>query len=292
MKALWATLVPLMLVGLSGCATPSSNKGPASLVDEQAFEGIDVQATSTTGVIRGVVVDEAIRPLAGAVVRLIGVEESQTSNAKGAFGFDGLPAGNYFLVASTPTYTSVQQAVQVVAGVDDPDVVRILLTAEQRLAPYVEAVARDLFVSAGACLDGACTALSAGIVTGVASPRMDAYVSPNGTVLQAEFNWKPTTAYSDVLHVWGGAFIEATGEYVEYGVYDGPSPLVVRAEASNQNGTSDFITYGVKGATSSSLPGNGIMLNQEIRGFLHVFHNFVPREDWQFGRDGEYPVPD
>lgn len=31
--------------------------------------------------------------------------------------------------------------------------------------------------------------------------------------------------------------------------------------------------------------------DQPVQVYVHAFYNFVPRADWQFGRDGEYPVP-
>ena len=33
------------------------------------------------------------------------------------------------------------------------------------------------------------------------------------------------------------------------------------------------------------------VVNQAVEIYVHVFYNFVPREDWQFGRDGDHPLP-
>src|SRR5687767_9017090 len=97
MKTLAPTLVALLMAAtlLSGCTggggKPAQTTGPAA-----DFEDLDLKATETTGLIRGLVVDEAIRPVAGADVGTTlpdGSARNTTSAADGAFGFDGLPPG-------------------------------------------------------------------------------------------------------------------------------------------------------------------------------------------------------
>src|SRR5687767_10257567 len=91
-----ATLLPTALPGGSGGGGDSED--PAAGVD---FDELELEATATTGVIRGIVVDEAIRPVAGAEVGTTlpdGAGARNTTSADdGAFGFDGLPPGTYFL---------------------------------------------------------------------------------------------------------------------------------------------------------------------------------------------------
>src|ERR1051326_5321282 len=80
---LLALLAAAVLAGCSG-----SGKAPAATL----------QATPTTGILRGVVVDEAIRPLEGARVTVplaAGGDVNATTKADGAFAFDQLPPGGY-----------------------------------------------------------------------------------------------------------------------------------------------------------------------------------------------------
>src|ERR1041385_6406528 len=82
---------------LAGCSSNNHAATPAG----PSFDDLGLQATQTTGVIRGVVVADAIRPLAGAKVALSGPEGRTTNTtAQGTFGFDGLAAGTYFVRVS------------------------------------------------------------------------------------------------------------------------------------------------------------------------------------------------
>ena len=83
-----AQLLVLALL-LAGCSEPTETPDEpfdASLDDE-------LEATAETGVIRGVVVDAAIVPVAGVTVTIDGLDQETTSNEAGAFGFDGLEPG-------------------------------------------------------------------------------------------------------------------------------------------------------------------------------------------------------
>src|SRR5688572_410097 len=87
------------LVLLAGCAANSGGEpGPASTAGD--FSDLDVDATETTGVLLGVVVDETIRPIAGASVVLQGGpagDKKATTDQEGRFAFDDLEPGTYFL---------------------------------------------------------------------------------------------------------------------------------------------------------------------------------------------------
>src|SRR5688572_21410353 len=97
-------LLPLLLLAataLAGCSGDASPKDREPAVPDGAFDGLNVKPTDETGIVRGVVVDEAIAPLEAAKVTLQGPGGSQETetNALGAFGFDGLEPGTYFVKA-------------------------------------------------------------------------------------------------------------------------------------------------------------------------------------------------
>ena len=140
-------LLVLAGMGLSGCAGGAGADDPAPPAD---FGALDLKATETTGIIRGIVVDEAIRPLAGAVIGTTlpdGAARNTTSAADGAFGFDGLPPGTYFLTVQKPGYLVQQANADVVAGVSEPALVKVLLTADPSSLPYTAIYQYDAFVA-------------------------------------------------------------------------------------------------------------------------------------------------
>src|ERR1051326_5769130 len=128
---------------LAGCS--SANKGtPAGDTVGQSVPA--VQATATTGGIRGVVVDEAVRPLAKVNVALSPGGKNTTTDVGGAFVFSGLDAGTYFLKVSSPLYSTVQQSVDVVAGVSNPPAVKIQLQRLISQTPYLQTLKFDGFI--------------------------------------------------------------------------------------------------------------------------------------------------
>lgn len=121
-----AILVAIAIL-LSGCVGDTAPPG----------EGLDV--TAGTGGIRGVVVDDAIRPVPGAEVKL-NTGEAATSDQDGRFSFTGLDPGEYFVVARLPGYAAGQASTTVVAGVADPPSVRILMVFLPDRQPSVTTV--------------------------------------------------------------------------------------------------------------------------------------------------------
>ena len=101
MRGVRLTVILLATSLLAGCATQDAGSG-ASNTDP----GVDVQPTETTGIIKGVVVDQAIKPLGKAIVTIkaAGKTITNTTNANGGFGFEGLEPGTYFVVASKAGY--------------------------------------------------------------------------------------------------------------------------------------------------------------------------------------------
>src|SRR5919108_5926815 len=126
-------------VAAAGCTGNAATASKDALVPGAGFDGLGLEATKTTGVIRGLVVDEAIAPLAGAAVTATGAGVTGlelVTGDDGLFGFDGLDPGVYFLQASKPGYQNVQVDVEVVAGEDKPAPERLILLADPTTAPF------------------------------------------------------------------------------------------------------------------------------------------------------------
>lgn len=137
MSKLRLTLLSLALcaAALAGCSSKSANQTQTTGVD-----GIDVVATPTTGVIRGIVVDTAVRPLQGVQLSLQAGDRLLTTEslANGGFGFQGLTPGTYFVKASKPGYSEVQVSTEVKANDNMPAITRITMEANPSTKPFVE----------------------------------------------------------------------------------------------------------------------------------------------------------
>ena len=135
----------LAAVALSGCAGGEGG-GDGTDVD---FTDLGLEATATTGVLRGVVVDSAVRPIAGVQILAAGPDgatQTGETNADGAFGIDGLAPGDWFVTANKSGYVQTQQSAAVVAGLADPPVLKIVLEADPSTIPFVTTFTFDGFI--------------------------------------------------------------------------------------------------------------------------------------------------
>ncbi|MGB0652962.1 MAG: carboxypeptidase-like regulatory domain-containing protein [Thermoplasmatota archaeon] len=221
---------------LAGCT--DSGDGGNELGDEQteqALTEVAVEATDDTGVIRGVVVDSAIRPVAGVTIEVPlpgeGEPLTTTSNDLGAFGLEGLEPGSYFVKASKAGYTETQQSVQVVAGVSTPPPVKILLEVNPSTAPYVQEFAMKGFIECSVAtpvvLFAACGLLDA---TGLSNNHfLEEYtLDAPPAHLQSEAVWQSTQALGNELQIsYTCLDCGEGGTQVRYGVAAGTSPLIM-----------------------------------------------------------------
>lgn len=206
-----------------------------------------VGATGTTGVIRGLIVDGAIRPLAGANVTASGAggEWNASADANGLFGISGLAPGVYLVTASKPFHIPQQTAVDVRAGVEEPELVKFELTFEPSSIPYANLYKLEGHYECGAYTVRICsnvniltwvivcaqTNVCVGNVTQDRSLFFQ-WVEPGLDFLQTEMTWEPTTAAGVAMSLLiGGGNEEELKEGVSLPAYNGtsgPSPLMLR----------------------------------------------------------------
>lgn len=115
----WSRGVPALALML-GILLPGYSDGGAPKADRDdalgALDDVDVDTSSDLGAIKGVVVDEAIRPISKANLTLTpGGQVAQTDEG-GVFIFEGLAPGTYFVNASATGFSQVQGSADVVAG--------------------------------------------------------------------------------------------------------------------------------------------------------------------------------
>lgn len=303
-----ASVAALLLAGCTSSNDPAVDEVPEGL-DE-----LDLAPTATTGIIRGVVVDEAVRPIAGATITLRGeVQDEAVSTDTGVFGFDDLPAGTYFLSVRKVGYVDVQQSAEVVAGVAEPPIVKVLLAADVAGIPYHVSLQWEGFVECGTDALAVCavpdfanqTACdAAGVCPGkITNDDFDQWHFIEGPpqYLQAEMVWESTQSVSQTFSLLLRA---AEKEQFDTGFYEfsidsveGPSPLILGvgeedledAEVGNRTG---LITAVFSGAAEGNPAGiGGFVVNQRFTVYINVFYGYTPPEGWSFVETGTVPPP-
>ena len=111
----------LATVTLAGC---SETAPPVE--EDPTFEAFDDTIDADLGIIRGVVVDTAIIPIADVAITIAGRGDTTTTNEDGAFQFTDLEPGTYFLEVNKVGFEETQTNADVVAG-EVPSILRIQL---------------------------------------------------------------------------------------------------------------------------------------------------------------------
>jgi hypothetical protein len=303
---------------LAGCSDAGAGEGPAGL----DFSDLDLDVSATTGIIRGVVVDEAIRPLGGADITLTPGGKTARSTDDGRFGFDGLEPGTYFLSASRLGYATVQTSTDVVAGVAEPAIVRVLMTAVPGSGPYLEVFQFNGFLTFGAAV------FATSVGTTVFAPLSDAL--SDTSIWAVNFTEEPDWLQGEL--VWehnqpaGGALIwemtrGCTNTHAGYRETTTSPALaywnttVIRSlnetnvdEDLDYDLLEDGLCYRFFGGPHEvcrppdpNLPpplprnpwifGCGLTTQQRADAYVHHFYNFAPPEGWRFTADGAPVIP-
>lgn len=249
MRIAWAVAVVLLLTGCAG----KSTTGDTATTDSEA--------TGPTGVgsIVGIVVDDAIRPLADANVTATGPSGTMqaVTDTEGGFRFDDLAAGVYIVEVGKRYYISHQQAVTVVESME-PETTKFLLKFEASTVPYANLYKLDGLYECGAYPMRVCSnvniatsvvlcgynpALCLGNVTQDRSLFFQ-WVEPGLDFLQTEMSWEPTTqAGTELGLLLGGGTEEELRGGVNLPAYNGsygPSPIMLRV--SNHEAVPNWCT--------------------------------------------------
>ncbi len=296
------TIALMLAVSLAGCADDT-----APVPTEETTAADDkVKATDTTGVIRGVVVDSAIVPIAGAVITIKSTGAEALSLEDGSFGFSELDPGNYFMQISKVGFVSVQAQAKVDAGVDKPPVVRVQLTADEAYNPFSATQIYKGLYQCGTSVLVVCGApniiLGQGTTDDTSTP--DIYVEAGAQLVQTEMVWESTQAVSPQLYFE----METIGHECTGGTFltsaRGDSPL--RAQVFNDTleehnvGENCPIYHSVFAGDAlnrahcvpgAPCPGVGFSIQQDFSWYITEFHGYMPPEDWWFTVDGEYLPP-
>lgn len=266
--------LPLLLLAsllLAGCA------GAADSSQGSAGEG------AAPGIIAGVVVDDAIRPLAGVCVTLDGGAANTTTEGDGLFQFEGVATGAHVVRATKGGHADAVTQVTVECGL--------------YFGSYFAACGA---FNVGSFIVCAQTNVCMGNLTGdryIVIERFDR----TPTFLVAETVWTSTQALGEQLSVW---LQSATQEQLRFypetpSVWNrtsGPSPLYGTMDSEmlveSGIGAESYFLAQVFAEDEDTIPINlGATVQQKFQMFLTLFYGYVPPSDWRFTEAGAAPPP-
>jgi hypothetical protein len=314
-----AVALSLLAMALAGCAGGGGG-GDDAPADGPSAEDLGLQATDSTGLIRGVVVDDAIRPLADVTVTLLGAgDKTQRTGGDGAFGFDGLEPGTYFLKATKLGYFSAQQSVEVVAGVVDPPSTKIQLGFDAARQPYADTIVYEGFIECTTSFLVLCGApntlepffceFAQACYGNLTNDRFTftLFFQPNVTMVQSELVWKSNQAASPELSYQQEALepdCKNTDLSFDLNHTAGPSPIMTRLHEPLLRefdiGPTCGVYYSVFSGDAGHAPcgpdpvgctAAGATVEQRFTFYIHAFYGYEPPVDWRFTSDEQVPPP-
>ena len=267
-----AGLLGVALLLLAGC---SQDPGSAAveLGDGSQVQLKDADATASRGAISGVVVDEAIRPVAGALLTLLGPQASATSDENGLFTFERLEPGLYTVAANATGYFPAQTTAEVLAG--DVAKVRMVLPLDTTPKPYHTTLKFDGFVQAGNGLVDQAYQLFVKDVTGIDFCTCQFYfqaeAEPETQVI--EVTWEPsvqnpTAASSGYWALWD----DGSSDYYDDGC---DNPCLARVDGGFQPEARNF-------HTDIWLDSDWVQYEQSFTEYVTLFYVAPAPEGWSF----------
>ena len=288
---------------LAGCSAPKAAEPDAS------------QPVAPAGSLLGVVVDEAVRPLAGAVITIPALPAlaPATTGEDGLFRFDGLAPGAVFVQVEKPGYLAATAQGRVSDDAGAP-VLNVVLRPLAETTPYIVQETWEGIVDCGLGsqvafgLTFSCTqTVAAGVnnmchgfppipPTGVCIDETQPYFFPqaagNMSMAQSELMWDATVqGQSELLMVHqlfdsSGVVLGGTGSAT------GPSFLVLRLNSTllrdNDIGGANHLGIYVSAGNG---PAVNVAFQQPFKGFHTTAYHFEFEPEWVFVRDGAPVIP-
>ncbi|MEA3137006.1 MAG: Carboxypeptidase regulatory-like domain [Thermoplasmata archaeon] len=294
----------MALLLLAGCA-----QGGGTTAGTEA-------AAADTGILQGIVVDDAIRPLAGVRIELDG-DVNGTSDAAGAFQFGGVPPGAHVVRATKAGFSDTVAQADVRAGEATPLLKLVLITDLSTLA-YAETQAIEGYVECGmygasfryaTCGTGNVASLIACSTANVCLGNVteDRYIvvqrfAQQPDFLVAEVVWTATQDLGKEMQVYIGTATPedlAAASTNDYNGTIGPSPLYVTMDKtmlvdSKLGFEAMFLSQTFAAPTLKPCEfgacGVGLVVQQRFTYYLTSFFGFEPEKTRRFVSDGP-PLP-
>lgn len=268
-----------------------------------------------TGSLLGVVVDQGIRPLPDVLVTVAAAAGAGVSNATtgpdGTFAVHGLAPGSYVVEAAKPRYSTSRLVVHVEADVAEADlpIAKLQLDLLTTDTPFSVALVWEGIVGCATISLNLCSVPNQGAGVDPIGDQsahffwdeLRAYGRPPDAV-QVEAVWEPTVATAERMAPYvGWSTPEDWAVFVYGGTFDtttqaSPSFYRVTAEEADEvqlgveNGLIvEFVGAGDYGNPAGEPPG--LVVNQPVRLFVHLFYGYAPPDAWRFVTDGPPPGP-
>jgi hypothetical protein len=302
----------LVAVLVAGCSSNASNKGGVDAASESATATLANKSGGTCGV-RGVIVDQAIRPVSNATVTLSGANVNKTATTKsdGIFEFGNLQPGGYFLRVSHLLYSSVQGAVDCRAG----EVATPKLQVQRLFSqdPYHETQKFDGFLQCAWAVEGAASSTCVNDYThfvglGYTCPQCEHLFDSRGTTYPLgggwqtqvyEVIWEPSAqGTSPEMRITVSHFPRPATHWYCSGT--GPSPILLRIELNvtceDQQDTpalqppeGELNTTMFMAAKAPDGQPAALAFSQRFSVFMNFFYYGKPPEGWSFVAGDPYP---
>lgn len=269
------------------------------------------------GTLTGVVIDEAVRPLAGAAVAVPALRALAPvlTGDDGGFVLSGLAPGVVILQVTKEGYLMETVQAEVPAADEHAPLLQVKLARDAEAAPYAIVEAFDGFIDCGAgssavfgftfacqnTVQAAFPVLCNGSPpvppTGICLPTADPYVYPqaagNMSMVQTELVWTPSSSGSSDLLLLTQV-LDPAGQVVPYAgsSVSGPSYLVSRLNATQlrEFGLTSGNHLGLFVSVGPTQPAN-VVLQQSYRIVHTTAYRFEFEQDWTFVEDGAPVVP-
>lgn len=240
--------------------------------------------------LHGFVFDPALRPMAGATVKVLDTNVSTTSDDEGFFGFDGLPVEQFLVIVATlEGFTPSSK--QITLAVDTPVRLNFTLEPVPVQTPYSQVVKQEMLVE---CQIGVVAAeennqMNCG--TGLQEiDQFDIAVDVNLAGAVVEVFWEPGSALSESM----GAKLETLdlGQLnLVLGQVVGVSPLRITVPESAaaryypQGGLMRLTVYAEPNADENEAGvGATLLVEQAVTAYASLFYVAPP--------DGSYTIAD
>lgn len=269
MRGLVALLfVALALAGCSGGGAPDDQ---LKLADGTTID-VDGGTSDTTGAIAGVVVDEAIRPVVGAVLTTTDGAHGATTDANGVFLVGDLAPGFYALLVKATDHLEVQTSAEVVAG--EVAKVRVQMVRDVRPTPYLQTYPYTAYMQGWATIGQFAVEVVADSFLNDTTLCDCGYTftpGPNVTAIILEAFWDAAAPDPATLAEYYWEVGDPSGDWYETGYCTSPCRVEVPMADFRDGMTVEVRMTG---------PDAWVAVQQQVRIFTTVFHYGEAPEGW------------
>ena len=256
---------------LAGCTGGKPERDTLVLADGTEVELDGAGTSATRGAIAGVVVDEAIRPVPGALVALAADPTvNATVDDAGVFLLGDLEPGLQVLSVSAAGFFPIQTSVDVAAG--ETSRVKVQLPVDARPQPYHDTVKLDGFMQAWAGIGQFVIEVVVDGGSGLCNCRIQVQPTGNVSDFVIEAFWEESTPDPAGLAEFYLSVSEEPGGFLETDYCYSPCRMQISADAVDYAG----------GVVEARLDGADawVSYQQQFTLFVTTFYNGEAPDDW------------